>query len=265
MQNKKNPNLEMSLEKGIFCIKFFNEQPKSNHNMTSNNEGYSSNFNVPHCVCHCKYDACTKDSYFMKAREINRKQNPKETKNRKQIKQSSSRKIQKQSRKTLWLSDSLRWDQRIIIHLYFILNNTETIHRMWAHKCMCCSRSHHLGSCFVCWKLEKKKKKKSCYGTLLMKTHWKNQKKIGFCGMGIARNESKIEGWLYAILVNRIGMQISRKRYFILLDNCLNGYKMVPSSEKEVFFIFLFFFCTFSFVLFLVCLICSCGLRFGEF
>ncbi|GAY46479.1 hypothetical protein CUMW_097390 [Citrus unshiu] len=51
--------------------------------------------------------------------------------------------------------------------------------------------------------------------------------------MGIARNESKIEGWLYAILVNRIGMQISRKRYFILLDNCLNGYKMVPSSEKE--------------------------------
>lgn len=83
--------------------------------------------------------------------------------------------------------------------------------------------------------------------------------------MGIARNESKIEGWLYAILVNRIGMQISRKRYFILLDNCLNGYKMVPSSEKEVFFIFLFFFCTFSFVLFLVCLICSCGLRFGEF
>lgn len=101
MQNKKNPNLEMSLEKGIFCIKFFNEQPKSNHNMTSNNEGYSSNFNVPHCVCHCKYDACTKDSYFMKAREINRKQNPKETKNRKQIKQSSSRKIQKQSRKTL--------------------------------------------------------------------------------------------------------------------------------------------------------------------
>lgn len=51
--------------------------------------------------------------------------------------------------------------------------------------------------------------------------------------MGIARNESKIEGWLYAILVNRIGMQISRKRYFILLDNCLSGYKMVPSSEKE--------------------------------
>lgn len=92
-----------------------------------------------------------------KAREINRKQNPKETKNRKQIKQSSSRKIQKQSRKTFWLSDSLRWDQRIVIHLYFILNNTETIHRMWAHKCMCCSRSHHLGSCFVCWKLEKKK------------------------------------------------------------------------------------------------------------
>lgn len=80
--------------------------------------------------------------------------------------------------------------------------------------------------------------------------------------MGIARNESKIEGWLYAILVNRIGMQISRKRYFILLDNCLNGYKMVPSSEKEVFF---YCFCTFSFVLFLVCLICSYGLRFAEF
>lgn len=82
MQNKKkNPNLEMSLEKGIFCIKFFNEQPKTNHNnMTSNNEGYSSNCNVPYCVCHCKYNACTKDSYFMKAREINRKQNPKEKK-----------------------------------------------------------------------------------------------------------------------------------------------------------------------------------------
>lgn len=51
--------------------------------------------------------------------------------------------------------------------------------------------------------------------------------------MGAAHNESKIEGWLYAILVNRIGMQISRKRYFVLIDNCLNGYKMVPSSEKE--------------------------------
>lgn len=37
--------------------------------------------NMPRSVCHCQYNACTKNSYFLKAREINRK---KKTENKKQ-------------------------------------------------------------------------------------------------------------------------------------------------------------------------------------
>ncbi|KAJ0046656.1 hypothetical protein Pint_06039 [Pistacia integerrima] len=45
--------------------------------------------------------------------------------------------------------------------------------------------------------------------------------------------DNKMEGWLYCILVNRFGLQISRKRYFILQDNCLKCYKTTPLSNKE--------------------------------
>ncbi|KAJ4720778.1 Protein ENHANCED DISEASE RESISTANCE 2-like [Melia azedarach] len=51
--------------------------------------------------------------------------------------------------------------------------------------------------------------------------------------MDVTQIDGKMEGWLYAILVNRIGLQISRKRFFTLQDNCLKGYKTIPSSEKE--------------------------------
>lgn len=56
--------------------------------------------------------------------------------------------------------------------------------------------------------------------------------------------DNKMEGWLYCILVNRIGLQISRKRYFILQDNCLKCYKTAPLSDKEVSFLYKFSMCS---------------------
>ncbi|KAI3458973.1 hypothetical protein Pfo_015636 [Paulownia fortunei] len=51
--------------------------------------------------------------------------------------------------------------------------------------------------------------------------------------MGMAENEGKMEGWLYLIRFNRFGLQYSRKRYFILEDNCLKSFKSIPTSETE--------------------------------
>jgi len=45
--------------------------------------------------------------------------------------------------------------------------------------------------------------------------------------------EGKMQGWLYLIRFNRFGMQYSRKRYFILEDNCLKSFKSIPTSETE--------------------------------
>ncbi|XVF75560.1 hypothetical protein PTKIN_Ptkin13bG0196600 [Pterospermum kingtungense] len=42
-----------------------------------------------------------------------------------------------------------------------------------------------------------------------------------------------MEGWLYTIRSNRLGLQFSRKRYFILHNNVLKSYKAIPNSEKE--------------------------------
>ncbi|KAL8090418.1 protein ENHANCED DISEASE RESISTANCE 2-like [Apium graveolens] len=42
-----------------------------------------------------------------------------------------------------------------------------------------------------------------------------------------------MEGWLYIIRYNRIGLQYSRKRYFILDGNCLKRFKSIPSSEAD--------------------------------
>uniref|UniRef100_A0A2C9V1H6 START domain-containing protein n=1 Tax=Manihot esculenta TaxID=3983 RepID=A0A2C9V1H6_MANES len=47
-----------------------------------------------------------------------------------------------------------------------------------------------------------------------------------------------MEGWLYLIRSNRIGLQYSRKRYFVLEDHVLKSFKAVPASKDEVFFIF---------------------------
>ncbi|EEF32446.1 conserved hypothetical protein [Ricinus communis] len=47
-----------------------------------------------------------------------------------------------------------------------------------------------------------------------------------------------MEGWLYLVRSNRIGLQYSRKRYFVLENHLLQSFKSLPSSKHEVFFIF---------------------------
>ncbi|XP_073111374.1 protein ENHANCED DISEASE RESISTANCE 2-like isoform X4 [Elaeis guineensis] len=51
--------------------------------------------------------------------------------------------------------------------------------------------------------------------------------------MGITEGDRRMEGWLYLIRSNRLGLQYSRKRYFVLEDNALNCYKAVPASRRE--------------------------------
>ncbi|KAL3819966.1 hypothetical protein ACJIZ3_005871 [Penstemon smallii] len=51
--------------------------------------------------------------------------------------------------------------------------------------------------------------------------------------MGMSEIEGKMKGWLYLIRFNRFGLQYSRKRYFILEDNCLKSFKSIPISDKE--------------------------------
>ena len=45
---------------------------------------------------------------------------------------------------------------------------------------------------------------------------------------------SRMEGWLYLIRFNRIGLQFSRKRYFVLDGNLLRSFKSVPVSNNQV-------------------------------
>ncbi|KDP44038.1 hypothetical protein JCGZ_05505 [Jatropha curcas] len=42
-----------------------------------------------------------------------------------------------------------------------------------------------------------------------------------------------MEGWLYLIRSNRIGLQYSRKRYFVLEDHVLKSFKSAPASKDE--------------------------------
>ncbi|KAE8714803.1 Ribophorin I isoform 1 [Hibiscus syriacus] len=51
--------------------------------------------------------------------------------------------------------------------------------------------------------------------------------------MGVSQNQATMEGWLYTIRSNRIGLQFSRKRYFILRNNVLKSYKEIPNYEKQ--------------------------------
>ncbi|KAK7402119.1 hypothetical protein VNO78_14134 [Psophocarpus tetragonolobus] len=44
---------------------------------------------------------------------------------------------------------------------------------------------------------------------------------------------SRMEGWLYLIRFNRIGLQFSRKRYFVLDGNLLRSFKSVPLSNNQ--------------------------------
>lgn len=52
--------------------------------------------------------------------------------------------------------------------------------------------------------------------------------------MDVSENDWKMEGWLYVIRSNRLGLPYSRKRYFVLQDSCLNCFKSAPLSKKEV-------------------------------
>ncbi|XP_061376664.1 protein ENHANCED DISEASE RESISTANCE 2 [Gastrolobium bilobum] len=44
---------------------------------------------------------------------------------------------------------------------------------------------------------------------------------------------SRMEGWLYLIRFNRIGLQFSRKRYFVLDGHLLRSFKSVPLSTNQ--------------------------------
>jgi hypothetical protein len=47
-------------------------------------------------------------------------------------------------------------------------------------------------------------------------------------------NNERMEGWLYLIRSNRIGLQYSRKRYFVLQHHLLQSFKSVPLSKNQV-------------------------------
>lgn len=51
--------------------------------------------------------------------------------------------------------------------------------------------------------------------------------------MGLSQNEAKMEGWLYTIRSNPLGLQFSRKRYFVLHNHVLRSFKANPISEKQ--------------------------------
>ncbi|XP_019099859.1 PREDICTED: protein ENHANCED DISEASE RESISTANCE 2-like isoform X2 [Camelina sativa] len=51
--------------------------------------------------------------------------------------------------------------------------------------------------------------------------------------MGVSQTDGRMEGWLYTIRHNRFGLQFSRKRYFLLVDNTLTSFKSVPSDHNE--------------------------------
>jgi hypothetical protein len=52
--------------------------------------------------------------------------------------------------------------------------------------------------------------------------------------MGTSQSDGKMEGWLYLIRSNRIGLQYSRKRYFLLEGHHLKSFKAVPISNNQV-------------------------------
>ncbi|KAB2031573.1 hypothetical protein ES319_D05G313200v1 [Gossypium barbadense] len=51
--------------------------------------------------------------------------------------------------------------------------------------------------------------------------------------MGLSQNEAKMEGWLYTIRSHPLGLQFSRKRYFVLHNHVLRSFKTIPISEKQ--------------------------------
>ncbi|KAL9673456.1 hypothetical protein QQ045_029714 [Rhodiola kirilowii] len=51
--------------------------------------------------------------------------------------------------------------------------------------------------------------------------------------MSVPLSDGKMEGWLYLIRFNRLGLQYSRKRYFLLQGVYLNSFKSIPLSHTE--------------------------------
>ncbi|XP_068663462.1 protein ENHANCED DISEASE RESISTANCE 2-like isoform X2 [Aristolochia californica] len=51
--------------------------------------------------------------------------------------------------------------------------------------------------------------------------------------MGMSQKEDQIEGWLYVISSNRIRLQCTRKRFFVLEGNRLNSFKEMPLYKKK--------------------------------
>ncbi|CAB4282774.1 unnamed protein product [Prunus armeniaca] len=51
--------------------------------------------------------------------------------------------------------------------------------------------------------------------------------------MGMSQTDQRMEGWLYLVRSNRIGLQYSRKRYFVLEGHLLKSFKSVPVSNNE--------------------------------
>ncbi|KAK9940117.1 hypothetical protein M0R45_016791 [Rubus argutus] len=51
--------------------------------------------------------------------------------------------------------------------------------------------------------------------------------------MGTSQTDQRMEGWAHIIRSNRIGLQYSRKRYFVLEGHLLRSFKSVPVSGNE--------------------------------
>nr|XP_043613639.1 protein ENHANCED DISEASE RESISTANCE 2-like [Erigeron canadensis] len=51
--------------------------------------------------------------------------------------------------------------------------------------------------------------------------------------MEMLKSDGRMEGWLYLIRSNRFGLQYTRKRYFILEENCLKSFKSKPTSDSQ--------------------------------
>ncbi|RRT48948.1 hypothetical protein B296_00051580 [Ensete ventricosum] len=45
--------------------------------------------------------------------------------------------------------------------------------------------------------------------------------------------DPRMEGWLYLVRHNRLGLQYSRKRYFVLRGNALDCFKTAPAERRE--------------------------------
>ena len=137
-------------------------------------------------------------------------------------------------------------NQRIILlnFPFIFLHNIFLIYILWTYIYTIYS---HLGFWFF-WYHNLQKNSKHCNGFTVL-----NHKKLDFCEisqMGMLQNDGITEGWLYLIRSNRIGIKYARRRYFVFKDNCLRCYKGIPISERQVFLLFVFAICVFSFVFF---------------